>query len=84
MEVALMKLTKRSQVLLEEEQYKKLEKLAKQKKVSVGALIRAAIEKVYHLGKKDRIQAVQKIAAMDLPVDDWEKIEKEIIEGATK
>ena len=79
-----MTLAKRAQVLLDEEQYKKLEQLARQKKVSVGALIREAIEKVYHLGKKDRIQAVRKIAAMNLPVDEWEKMEKEIIEGAEK
>jgi len=79
-----MSLAKRTQVLLEKEQYKQLEQLAKQKRVSVGALIREAIEKVYHIGKKGKIQAVEKIAAMNLPVDDWEKMEKEIVEGAVK
>lgn len=79
-----MSLGKRTQVLLEKEQYKQLEQLAKQKRVSVGALIREAIEKVYPIGKKGKIQAVEKIAAMNLPVDDWEKMEKEIVEGAVK
>jgi len=71
-----MTLAKRAQMLLEEEQYRKLEQLAKQKKGSVGALIREAIEKLYHLGKQDRIQAVRKIAAMNPPVDEWQKMEK--------
>lgn len=79
-----MSLAKRTHVLLDEEQYKQLEQLARQKKVSVGALIREAIEKVYHTGKKDQLKAVETIAAMNLPVDDWEKMEKEIVEGAVK
>ena len=79
-----MSLAKRTHVLLEENQYKQLEQLAKQKKVSVGALIRDAIDKVYNIREEGKIKAVEKIIAMNLQVDDWELMEKEIIEGAVK
>lgn len=76
-------LTKRVQVLFDPEQLKQLKRKAKAQKESVGGLIREAVEEKYLRGEavEEKIAAAKKIAAMELPVSDWEKMEKEIIEA---
>ncbi len=74
-------LTKRVQVLFKPEQFKELKKKATARKESIGELIREAVEEKY-LSKtltKEKIAAAKKIAAMELPVSDWEEMEKEIV-----
>ncbi len=76
-------LTKRVQVLLEPPQFARLEEIAKARKSSVGALIREAVGKEYfRTDRKERLAAVERMAAMTLPVADWEQMERESIGGS--
>jgi hypothetical protein len=73
-------LARRVQVLLTDAQYAELERQARLRKRSVGALIRQAIED--HLEQDDqeeRIEAVRQLAALRLPVADWEQMERESV-----
>lgn len=56
-------LTKRTQILLEEETWKKLAKLASEKETSIGELIRDAVEEKYlEMDKLERRrEAIEKI-----------------------
>ena len=74
-------LTKRVQVLLDPFQYQRLDEIARQRNRSVGALIREAIDQVYLQSVVDeRLEAVRALAAMQLPVADWEQMEQESVE----
>jgi len=49
----------------------------------MGALIREAVEKVYLKEiKYQRLEIAKRLINMQLPVDEWEKMEKEITDGA--
>lgn len=49
----------------------------------MGALVREAVEKVYLKGiKRERLDIAKRLINMQLPVDEWEKMEKEITGGA--
>jgi predicted DNA-binding protein len=74
-------LTKRVQVLLDPFQYQRLDELARQRDQSMGALIREAIDHVYlQSAVEERLGAVRALAAMQLPVADWEQMERESVE----
>ena len=75
-------LTKRAQILFSPEEYESLKKLAILKKCSMGELVREAVRKHYQIGtKKERIEAVERLCQKkDLPVHDWEEIEREIMQ----
>lgn len=75
------KYNKRTQVLLSEEQYERLLREAGTRGGSVASLIRDAVDQVYMSDRERKLKAVERIAAMNLPVSDWETIEKKIIEG---
>jgi predicted DNA-binding protein len=78
-------LTKRIQILLSEEQYGLLKRLAAAKHTSVGALVREAVEAVYLEDLKDkRVKIAQRLVEMELPVADWLEMEEEITRGATE
>jgi hypothetical protein len=48
----------------------------------VGALIRKAVEAVYfHHQPEKRQEAVKRMAALSLPVSDWEQMERESMPG---
>ncbi len=74
---------KRVQVLLPSETYQILQRLAAEEKQSVSALVRLAVEE--QLIKEARLamkaEALAELAAMDLPVDDWEVMEADIMDG---
>lgn len=77
-------LTKRVQVLLDPFQYQRLDEIARQRNRSVGALIREAIDRVYlQNAVGERLEAVKALAAMELPVSNWEQMERESVEGIT-
>jgi predicted transcriptional regulator len=77
-------LTKRVQVLLDPFQYQRLDELARQRNRSMGALIREAIDHVYlQSAMEERLGAVRALAAMQLPVADWEQMERESVEETT-
>ena len=76
-------LTKRVQVLFPEYLWQNLVQQAQLQNRSVGALIREAVEHAYFNNnevaalKKARSRIVAEIAAMALPVADWEQMERE-------
>lgn len=75
-------LNKRVQVLLSSDQHKRLETLASRRGTSVGALIREAIEKLYiQPDQEERLKAVRRMAELELPVSDWEQMERESVGG---
>ena len=77
-------LTERVQVLFSRQQLRDLQRLALSEGESVGALIRRAVEQTYfEQEREDRLQAVRELAAMDLPVSDWEQMERESVESVT-
>jgi hypothetical protein len=73
-------LSKRVQILLPPEQYARLQTIARSEGESVGSLIRRAIEDVYfRREEQERLDAVRRLGAMNLPVADWEQMERESI-----
>ena len=82
-------LTKRAQILFSPEEYELLRKLAVSTKSSVGELVRRAVKKQYQIiGRKERIEAAERLCRKkELPVEDWGKMEGEIMQrwkGLTK
>lgn len=75
-------LTKRVQVLFPQEMWEELEEQAHRQKESIGSLIRKAVEQTYFDNTKEkgniqRREIVAQMAAMNLPVDDWQVMEME-------
>lgn len=75
-------LTKRVQFVLPESLWQNLAQQAQSQNCSVSALIREAVMQVYfaeqtQVQKAIRSQIVDEIAAMNLPVADWEPMERE-------
>ncbi len=73
--------TKRFQILLRPYLWNRLQALAQERRTSVAALVRAAVEQVYFPDQSAAapLDAVQKLAAMNLPVSDWEQMEAESV-----
>jgi hypothetical protein len=78
-------LTKRVQVLLSPEQFARLRTIARTEGESLGAIIRRAVDEVYfqHEGQ-ERLEVVRRMAAMSLPVSDWEQMERESVESPSR
>jgi hypothetical protein len=77
-------LTRRVQVLFSPDQIARLQAIAQAKGESVGTLIRQAVETVYfHPQPERRREAVKRMAALSLPVSDWEQMERESIPGGS-
>ncbi|MBI4730018.1 MAG: ribbon-helix-helix protein, CopG family [Acidobacteria bacterium] len=74
--------TERTQVLLSPEQRRALERLAKRRKASVGAVVRDAIEAYLTPGAGSRSKALEALLAIEAPVADWEIMKAEIEQGA--
>lgn len=75
------KYIKRTQVLLSEEQYERLTREARARGESMGSLIREAVDRAYDDDRERKLKLVEEIAAMNLPVSDWDEMEEEIIRG---
>jgi len=77
-------LTRRVQVLFSPDQIARLQAIAQAKGESVGTLIRQAVETVYfHPQPERRREAVKRMAALSLPVSDWEQMERESMPGCS-
>lgn len=76
-----MALTERTQVLLTPAQRSRLERIAAERGISVGAVIRQAIDALVGRPQLSREEAARRLLAMEAPVDDWEIMEEEIIRG---
>ena len=74
---------KKTTLLFEEEVYEKLKEKARREKVSIGGLVREAVATYYGIkNKDDKLKALDRLKSLNLPVADYESMEKEIIEGA--
>ncbi len=73
--------TRRAQILMDPAEYSALQLIARQRRTSVGDLIRLAVREKYLTATDERRAAAARIAGMSLPVESWEQMKQEI-EGA--
>ena len=74
-------LTRRTQLLLDDELHQRLRETAAQRGVSMGALIREAVEEKLARTQDARAQAIQELLdAEPMPVDDWPVMKRQMIE----
>ena len=73
--------TKRAQVLMEPEEYERLEAVAAERGVAVAELIRSAVRERYLLTRKERRRLVDEILALDLPAIGWQEAEDDVQEA---
>ena len=73
--------TRRTQLLMDPEEFKRLQGVARRKKTSVAALIRAAVRDRYLSSEPDRRAIVEAILSMRLPRIDWKWAKKQIEAG---
>ena len=76
-------LSERTQVLLSPAQRRRLERLAEERQISMGALIREAIDSYTVPATRSRRAAADLLYSLDAPVGDWEVMKEEIQRGAT-
>ncbi len=78
-----MELTKKTTILFNTELYDDLSNLARQRKLSVGELIREACRSQYfHKTRQERLAIVKRMATMNLPVGTPEEMERESVPQA--
>ncbi len=71
--------TRRAQILMEPQEYRRLEAIARVKKVSVAELICRAVRDRYFPPPPPNAKAlVEGFFKLNLPVSDWEEMEREI------
>lgn len=75
-------LSERVPVLLTPEQKRRLERIAKRDGVSVGAVVRAAIDAHTGASTRSRREALDDLCATEAPVDDWSVMRAEILAGS--
>ncbi|MGH8932701.1 MAG: ribbon-helix-helix protein, CopG family [Egibacteraceae bacterium] len=75
-------LSERTQVLLTPEQRERLERIASRRGVSVGSVIREAIDAYTAPRRRTRSQALEALFSLEAPVDDWEVMKGQIARGA--
>jgi len=74
---------KKTTLLFEEEVYEKLREKSKLGNISIGELVREAVATYYGIkSKDDKLKALNKLRSLNLPVSDYDLVEKEIIKGA--
>ena len=74
-------LTRRTQLLLDDELHRRLRETAAQRGISMGALIREAIDEKLSRVQDTRAQAIQELLdAEPMPVDDWPVMKRQLLE----
>ena len=71
--------TKRAQVLMEPEEYERLEAVAGERGVAVAELIRTAVRERFLLTRRERRRLVDKILGLDLPAIEWQEAEDDVV-----
>jgi predicted DNA-binding ribbon-helix-helix protein len=75
-------LTRRTQLLLDDELHRRLREIAAQRGISMGALIREAIDEKLSRTQDARAQAFTSLLeAEPMPVEDWPAMKEEMLEG---
>jgi plasmid stability protein len=76
-----MALTRRSQLLLDDEVHARLRESAARRGISMGALIREAIEEKLSHSEDTRVQAIEELlAAEPLAVGEWPEMKHQMID----
>jgi hypothetical protein len=76
-----LSLTRRTQLLLDDELHRRLREIAAQRGISMGALIREAIDEKLASTQNARGEAIQELLdAEPMPVDDWPVMKRQMIE----
>jgi predicted transcriptional regulator len=76
-----MALTRRSQLLLDDELHARLRECAVRRGISMGALIREAIEEKLSYADDTRAQAIEELLAADpLAVGEWPDMKRSMID----
>lgn len=75
-------LSKRVQILVDEEEYKRLKKLSKKSHKSLGEIFREAAQLYSErlLSRIERLSLVEKMAKLRAPVSEWSKMEKGLLQ----
>jgi len=73
-----MAATRRTQLLMNPDEFKRLRALARRRKTSVAELIRCAVRESYVKAPPDRKPLVDAILDMRLPNIDWRRAKKAI------
>lgn len=74
-------LTRRLQILLDEERYARLERAAARRGAPVAALVREAIDRMFATQESDRRAAgTRLLQAPPMPVEDWDKMKKDLLD----
>ncbi len=74
-------LTRRTQLLLDDDLHRQLRETAAQRGISLGALIREAIDEKLSRVQEARAKAIDKLlAAPPMPVNDWPVMKKQMLE----
>jgi len=74
--------SERTQVLLSPAQVERIKRIARRDGKSVGAVIRDAVDAYTWTPEDRRRRALERLMAMDAPVDDWEVMKAQIDESA--
>lgn len=79
-----MSLSKRLQILLDEERYRRLERHAARRGQPVAALVREAIDQLFPDEDLDRTRAGELLlAAAPMPVEDWTTLKERMLDEMT-
>lgn len=77
--MSMAELTRRLQVLLDEDRYRRLESLARSRRTSVATLVREAVDVAYPKQPTSRLEAGRRLlAAEPIPVADWPELKDEV------
>lgn len=80
-----MALTKRVELLLDPEQYSRLEEIGRARKESVGSLIRRAVEREYmEPTREQKRAALEWLLGQETEFGPWEELKQEIIGEVVK
>jgi hypothetical protein len=71
---------KRAEILIEPDEYLRLESISRRRGVTVADLIHQAIADRYLGGGENRRQAAARLLSLQVPIDwgDWEDVEEEL------
>ncbi len=73
--------TRRAQILMEPEEFRRLQALARERRTSVANLIRSAVRDTYLAPQPEKPPIVDAILAMQLELPDWEHLREELDRG---
>jgi hypothetical protein len=77
--MSMATMTRRLQVLLDEERYRRLEQAARRRRSSVATLVRDALDRTYGLQGPDATEAADRfLARLPLDVGDWTEAKRDI------